>query len=91
MRTAEIVTRTIEALRAGDLAVEVQPAADRLVLVGHSVGGQDASILASGQAGFALDVAGLVLLQPALNAAEACRSPTYQRPSWSPSATATSG
>lgn len=67
-RTAQIVDRALDELRAGDLGV--QPAlvdTDRLVLVGHSVGGQDAGILAAGRAGFDRPVAGVVMLQPALN------------------------
>lgn len=71
-RTSEVVSRTLDALAAGDL--DVAPAdvdVDRLALVGHSVGGQDVSLLARGRAGFTRPVATVVLLQPALIAADA--------------------
>lgn len=67
-RTAEIAERTLDRLEAGELGVD--PAAldlDRLVTAGHSVGGQDASLLAAGLTSFDRDVRGVILLQPALN------------------------
>jgi dienelactone hydrolase len=67
-RTAEIAERTLARLEAGELGVD--PGLldlDRLVAAGHSVGGQDAGLLAGGLTSFERDVQGVVLLQPALN------------------------
>jgi dienelactone hydrolase len=72
LRTAEIVMRTLDALASGDLPV---PSASvdttRMVLAGHSLGGQDANLLARGFHGFDRVVAGLLLVQPALNVEDA--------------------
>jgi dienelactone hydrolase len=71
-RTAEIVDRVLDSL--ADSHLGVPPAEidmERLVLVGHSVGGQDAGILAAGRTTFDRPVAGVVMLQPALNDAKA--------------------
>lgn len=71
-RTAEVVTRTLDALTSGALPVAASSIdLTRLVLAGHSLGGQDANLLARGFHGFAHDVVGLVLIQPALNVADA--------------------
>lgn len=68
VRTTEIVQHTLDALEDGRLGVD--PAlvdASRLVLIGHSVGGQDAGMIAAGRTAFSDPVAGVVMLQPALN------------------------
>ncbi len=72
VRTAEIVDHTLTALEDGALG----PAAgladtSRLVMIGHSVGGQDASLIAAGATSVTHPVAGVVMLQPALNDAAA--------------------
>jgi hypothetical protein len=51
--------------RLGVDAAFVNP--ERIVLVGHSVGGQDAGLMAAGRTSFSRPVAGVVMLQPALN------------------------
>lgn len=72
VRTAEIVTRTLDALTTDALPVAASSVdLDRLVLVGHSLGGHDANLLAKGAHGFAHAVDGLVLVQPALNVVDA--------------------
>lgn len=72
VRTAEIATRTLEELVGGRLGVDAARVdADRLVLIGHSVGGQDAATMAAGRTSFSAPVDGVVLLQPALWSAEA--------------------
>lgn len=71
-RTAEVVARTLDALTSGALPVAASSVdLDRLVLAGHSLGGQDANLLARGAHGFAHAVDGLVLIQPALNVVDA--------------------
>jgi dienelactone hydrolase len=67
-RTAEIVDRALAALEDGRLGID--PASvnlSQLVLIGHSVGGQDAGIIAGGLVPISRPVAGVVMLQPALN------------------------
>jgi dienelactone hydrolase len=71
-RTAEVVTRTLDALAQGALPVAASSIdLTRMVLAGHSLGGQDANLLARGLHGFDRDVVGLVLIQPALNVVDA--------------------
>jgi len=72
IRTAEIVTRMLAALDDGLLPVApgaIDPA--RLVLAGHSLGGQDANLLARGFFGFDRRVSGLLMVQPAMNVVDA--------------------
>lgn len=72
VRTAEIAARALAELRAGQLGVDPSLVdAERLVMVGHSVGGQDASLIAAGRTSFDQPVEGVVMLQPALNASDA--------------------
>jgi hypothetical protein len=72
VRTAEIVARMLDALEAGELPVAASRIdRSRLLLAGHSLGGQDANLLARGFHGFDRDVVGLVLIQPALNVQDA--------------------
>jgi len=72
-RTAEIVEHVLAGLEHGTGPGFDPAVADlsRLVLVGHSVGGQDAGLLAAGRTSFTRPVAGVVMLQPALNDAAA--------------------
>jgi len=71
-RSIEVVRRTFDALDAGALPIPPERIdLGQLVLVGHSVGGQDANLLARGFGGFERPVAGLVLVQPAVNVLEA--------------------
>jgi dienelactone hydrolase len=71
-RTAQVVTRTLDALAQGVLPVAASSIdLTRMVLAGHSLGGQDANLLARGSHGFDRDVVGLVLIQPALNVVDA--------------------
>jgi dienelactone hydrolase len=68
VRTAEIVDRALTALGDGELGVD--PAMvdiSHVVMVGHSVGAQDAGILAAGRVDVGHPVTGVVMLQPALN------------------------
>jgi hypothetical protein len=72
VRTAEIVARMLVAL--GDGLLPVAPEAfdpARLVLAGHSLGGQDANLLARGFFGFDRRVSGLLMVQPAMNVVDA--------------------
>jgi hypothetical protein len=74
VRTAGIVARTLDALAAGDLPVAATRIdLARLVFAGHSLGGQDANLLARGFHGFDRDVSALLLIQPALNVEDARR------------------
>jgi dienelactone hydrolase len=71
-RTAEIVERSLTALEDGRLGIDTSVVdMSRLVLVGHSVGGQDAGIIAADEVPISRPVAGVVMLQPALNDAAA--------------------
>ena len=68
VRTAEILDRALASLEAGRLGVPAAKAdTSRLVLIGHSVGGQDASLVAGGKTSVERPVKGVVMLQPALN------------------------
>jgi dienelactone hydrolase len=67
-RTAELVQRTLDALVAGELGVPADRVdLDRLAVVGHSVGGGEAAVLATGSTVLEPSVAGIVMLQPALD------------------------
>jgi dienelactone hydrolase len=71
-RTAEIVERALTALDEGRLGVDPGSIdSSKLVLIGHSVGGQDASIIANQLVPITRPVSGVVMLQPALNDAAA--------------------
>ena len=68
VRTAEIAAHALAALKAGQL--DIDPGlidSERLVMIGHSVGGQDAALIAAGDTSFHEPVDGLIMLQPALN------------------------
>ena len=68
VRTVEIVEHTLTRLEDGGLGVDAALAdMSELVLVGHSVGGQDSGLMAAGRTSFSRPVAGVVMLQPALN------------------------
>jgi dienelactone hydrolase len=67
-RTAEIVERALASLEDGRLGVDSALVdLSRLVLAGHSVGGQDAGIIAATVVSISHPVRGVVMLQPALN------------------------
>ncbi len=71
VRTAELVARTLAAIEDGRIALPDGAArTDRLVLVGHSSGGEDAKLIAARRVdavGVTTAVVGLVMVQPAGN------------------------
>lgn len=72
VRSAEIADRALTALAAGERGVDAALVdAERIVVIGHSVGAQEAAMLAAGVTSFSRPVAGVVLLLPALWAQEA--------------------
>lgn len=72
VRTAAIAERALDELQAGELGVPADLVdAERVVLIGHSIGGQDAGMLAAHRTSFEHPVSGVVMLQPALNDSQA--------------------
>jgi dienelactone hydrolase len=66
-RSSEIAERALTALAAGELGIDpAQVDIERIVTIGHSVGGEDAGLFATGETSFTRAVAGVVMLQPAL-------------------------
>ena len=70
-RIAQILDRTVTALRAGDLGIGTDRVGEQIVGVGHSQGGEALQFIASGQVSGAVRLDGLILLMPSLNTVDA--------------------
>lgn len=71
VRTAVLLERTWDALATGQLGVDPAQVGDVVIGVGHSRGGQDLQLVASGRISSTLTLDGLVMLMPSVNVMEA--------------------
>lgn len=71
VRTTVLLERTWDALQRGQLGIPGDEVGEVVIGVGHSRGGQDLQLMASGQIPNTLEFDGLLMLMPAVNVLEA--------------------